>query len=325
MWNSMEKLWKSFFHFSDVRGMDYPRPLITFPSASERAATVPCPKSFLLSSSMGHCAAPLQLLGIPGRCCQQAPCDKWHLLPGCQCSLPWERWCLGGNTGQALSVTARWANVPLRHRVRLCLCHTPRSPPATPNQGQELRDCCPAPSLLVCSSPYNTLGHFCSHLYSSLCSHKLMRFGPRSSWAKGMFLLNHWEGAEIRASPHILLLCLPEIWSNNCMVTSKIKTDSQDWLVLGDYLFFFPISSEQSSCLPISKLLLSQCCRVYIHLLWYTTGLGVLSFNLLDFTWNQVKNKWCSQNQALSSLYNEVAGRSSLDCLSLFFPFWIRK
>lgn len=324
MWNSMEKLWKSFFHFSDVRGMDYPRPLITFPSASARAATVPYPKSFLLSSSMGHCAAPLQLLGIPGRCCQQAPCDKWHLLPGCQCSLPWERWCLGGNTGQALSVTARWANVPLRHRVRLCLCHTPCSPPATPNQGQELRDCCPALSLLVCSGPYNTLGHFCSHLCSSLCSHKLMRFGPRSSWAKGMFLLNRWEGAEIRASPHILLLCLPEIWSNNCMVTSKIKTDSQDWLVLGDYLFFFPFLQSKvpvfrfQSCCSASAV---GCIFIYCDTqqVWVFSALIYLTSHEIKSRINgAVKIKPCP-------LYNEVAGRSSLDCLWLFFPFWIRK
>lgn len=207
-----------------------------------------------------------------------------------------------------------------------CACaNTPCSPPAAPNQGQELRDCCPALSVLVCSGPYNILGHFWSHLCSSLCSHKIMRLSPRSSWAKGMFLLNPWEGAEIRASPHVLLLCFPEIWSNNCIVTSKIKTDSQDWLVLGDYLWFYPISSEQSSCLLISKLLLSQCCRVYIHLLWHTTGLGVLSFILLDFTWNQVKNKWCSQNQALSSQWGGWEKFPWLLMTSFFFSFWIRK
>lgn len=95
-------------------------------------------KAFSFPSSMGHCAAPLQHLSFQGSAAR-----RFHLTSDthCHCSLPWGRWCLGENTGQALSVTASWANLCPWHCVKLC--HNIPAPLLPPKvRGQELRDCC---------------------------------------------------------------------------------------------------------------------------------------------------------------------------------------
>lgn len=131
----MEKLWKSFFHYSDVRGMDYPGPVITFPSAksfsfTERAATLPCGTKL--------CPLPPHrvIVLLPPSCRQvlpQAPLgsDTWESALG--------KVILGGNTGQALSVTARRADLSPWHRGRLWLCHTTPVPSCHPSQGTGAR------------------------------------------------------------------------------------------------------------------------------------------------------------------------------------------
>lgn len=236
MWNSLEKLWRSFFHYSDVRRIDYPGPLITFPSASERPVTLPCgKKSFLLSLLNGS------LCSFP-----PAACHSREVLPG---GSIWKVTLIAWDRQGVNALPLGKGDVWEKTQARLCLslqdelisahdtvwscgggttpplssCH-PKSGDNSP--GMALASVLPS-SVLIYSGSYSTLGHFWSHLCSCPCSHELLRFGPRTSGGKGMFPIKPWEGAEIRASLHVLLLCFPEMRRNRCVEIFKIKTGSQ--------------------------------------------------------------------------------------------------
>lgn len=254
--------------------MDYPGPLITFPAASERPVTLlPCGKKLSpFPSSMGHCAAPLQLLGIPGRCCQWVTSDT-HCQGANSLSLGkgdvWEQ------TRARLCLSLQDELIPPRATLRNPGCATTAPvlllPPKV--RGQELRGCCDIrPPLLwadlfwflQCSGTFLT-----PPLLLSVLPH-LMRFGPRTSWGKGMFLVKPLAAGRELKSELLFTSSCSALQTSEATVAWRFLKSKQtpkldvSWVIIYG---FFPISSEQTSCLLISNLLLSQCCRVCIHLL----------------------------------------------------------
>lgn len=188
MWNSMEKLRRSFFHYSDVRGMDYSRPLITFPSASQRPVTLlrgqkfsPFPPQWVIV-----------LLITPGQCFQKVPCDKWH--------------CEGANArplGQVMFGSKQGANRDVWEPGSVCHCRmrwflpgVPLLPSCPPKSGHKLRGCCAICPALVWVRLLWFLqrpGTFLEPpLFLSVLpqAHEIQ---PQDMWGKGMLtLVNPW-------------------------------------------------------------------------------------------------------------------------------------